>query len=307
MTQQTSAEIRQTAVALGLFDGVHIGHRAVLAAAVACQREGLLPAAFTMQTSSVRTKHGESLQYLYPDAVKQRLLEENGIACVVSPAFADIAEMDGEMFCSVYLQQQMQAKKLFCGRDFRFGKRAAWDVADLQQFGRQMGFTVEVVEAVQQDGNVISSSRIRQLLLEGKVKQAADLLGMPYQLEGVIQHGAALGRTLQFPTINLPFAAGQLVPLHGVYRTKVYLKDGSVWDGVTNIGVKPTVSEESIPIAETHLLGYHGDLYGQPCRIAILEFLRKEQKFANLEQLKAAIANDIQTVQQAAAVEPIQR
>lgn len=298
MTQQTSAEIRQTAVALGLFDGVHIGHRAVLKAAVACQKEGLLPAAFTMQTPSVRMKHGEPLRYLYPDAVKQWLLEENGIACVVSPAFADIAEMDGETFCSVYLQQQMRAKKLFCGRDFRFGKRAAWGVADLQQFGRQMGFTVEVVEAVRQDGDVISSSRIRQLLLDGNVTQAARLLGVPYQISGVVQHGAALGRTLQFPTINLPFAVGQLVPLHGVYRTKVYLTDGSVWDGVTNIGVKPTVSEEPIPIAETHLLGYHGDLYGQTCRLELLEFLREEQKFSSLKELKEAIAKDIKTVQQ---------
>lgn len=293
--QQTSA------VALGLFDGVHIGHRAVLAAAVACKAEGLIPAAFTMQTTSVRLKRGTPLQYLYSDATKQRLLEENGIQQVVSPAFDDIAGMDGEMFCKVYLQEQMRAKKLFCGTDFRFGKQAAWGVADLQQFGRQMGFTVEVVEAVRQGGDVISSSRIRQLLSEGKVEQAADLLGAPYQLEGIVQHGAALGRTLQFPTINLPFAAGQLVPLYGVYRTKVYLKDGSCWDGVTNIGVKPTVSEERVPVAETHLLGYRGDLYGQPCRIVVLEFLRREQKFDNLEQLKAAIANDIETVQQAAS------
>ncbi len=298
MTQQISAEIQQTAVALGLFDGVHIGHQAVLQAAVACKKEGLLPAAFTMQTPSIRVKHDEPLRYLYPDAVKQRLLKENGIVYVVSPAFEEIAEMDGETFCRVYLQQKMRAKKLFCGRDFRFGKRAAWGVADLQQFGRQMGFTVEVVEAVRQEGDVISSSRIRQLLSDGNVVQAARLLGVPYQISGVVQHGAALGRTLQFPTINLPFAAGQLVPLHGVYRTKVYLMDGSVWDGVTNIGVKPTVSEERIPIAETHLLGYQGDLYGQPCRLELLEFLRSEQKFSGLEALKTAIARDIKTVQQ---------
>ncbi|MDO4155499.1 MAG: riboflavin biosynthesis protein RibF [Oscillospiraceae bacterium] len=289
-----------SAVALGLFDGVHIGHRAVLAAAVACKAEGLVPSAFTMQTTSVQLKRGEPLQFLYSDTIKQRLLVESGIQQVVCPMFADIASMDGETFCRTYLQEKMHAKKLFCGKDFRFGKYAAWGVADLQQFGRQMGFTVEVVEAVQQSGDVISSSRIRKMLADGKVEQAADLLGAPYQLEGVIQHGAALGRTLQFPTINLPFAAGQLVPLHGVYRTKVFLKDGSHWDGVTNIGVKPTVSEEQIPIAETHLLGYHGDLYGQPCRIEVLEFLRREQKFASLEQLKAAIANDMEIVRQAA-------
>ena len=161
--------------------------------------------------------------------------------------------MDGETFCRVYLHDKMHAKKLFCGRDFRFGNRAAWGVADLAAFGEIFGFTVELIDAVEQDGAVISSSRIRQLLLDGKIQQANRLLGAPYQISGIIQHGAALGRTIQFPTINLSFAPEQLVPLYGVYRAKVYLKDGSVWNGVTNIGTKPTVSNACIPVAETHL------------------------------------------------------
>ena len=242
-----------SAVALGLFDGVHIGHRAVLAAAVACQADGLTPAAFTMQTTSVRIKRGEPLRYLYPDDTKQQLLTAAGIQTVVSPPFPEIAAMDGETFCRVYLHDQMHAKKLFCGRDFRFGNRAAWGVADLAAFGETFGFTVELIDAVEQDGAVISSSRIRQLLLDGKIQQANRLLGAPYQISGIIQHGAALGRTIQFPTINLSFAPEQLVPLYGVYRAKVYLKDGSVWNGVTNIGTKPTVSNACIPVAETHL------------------------------------------------------
>lgn len=161
-----------SAVALGLFDGVHIGHRAVLAAAVACQADGLTPAAFTMQTTSVRIKRGEPLRYLYPDDTKQQLLTAAGIQTVVSPPFPEIAAMDGETFCQVYLHDQMHAKKLFCGRDFRFGNRAAWGVADLAAFGETFGFTVELIDAVEQDGAVISSSRIRQLLLDGKIQQA---------------------------------------------------------------------------------------------------------------------------------------
>lgn len=288
-----------SAVALGLFDGVHIGHRAVLAAAVACQADGLTPAAFTMQTTSVRIKRGEPLRYLYPDDTKQQLLTAAGIQTVVSPPFPEIAAMDGETFCRVYLHNQMHAKKLFCGRDFRFGNRAAWGVADLAAFGETFGFTVELIDAVEQDGAVISSSRIRQLLLDGKIQQANRLLGAPYQISGIIQHGAALGRTIQFPTINLSLAPEQLVPLYGVYRAKVYLKDGSVWNGVTNIGTKPTVSNACIPVAETHLLGFQGDLYGQFCRIELLDFLRKEQKFSGLDELKAAIADNIRTVQAA--------
>ena len=152
---------------------------------------------------------------------------------------------------------------------------------------------------MEQDGAVISSSRIRQLLLDGEIQQANRLLGAPYQISGIIQHGAALGRTIQFPTINLSLAPEQLVPLYGVYRAKVYLKDGSVWNGVTNIGTKPTVSNACIPVAETHLLGFQGDLYGQFCRIELLDFLRKEQKFSGLDELKAAIADNIRTVQAA--------
>ena len=256
-----------SAVALGLFDGVHIGHRAVLAAAVACQADGLTPAAFTMQTTSVRIKRGEPLRYLYPDDTKQQLLTAAGIQTVVSPPFPEIAAMDGE--------------------------------TDLAAFGETFGFTVELIDAVEQDGAVISSSRIRQLLLDGKIQQANRLLGAPYQISGIIQHGAALGRTIQFPTINLSLAPEQLVPLYGVYRAKVYLKDGSVWNGVTNIGTKPTVSNACIPVAETHLLGFQGDLYGQFCRIELLDFLRKEQKFSGLDELKAAIADNIRTVQAA--------
>ena len=244
-------------------------------------------------------KRGEPLRYLYPDDTKQQLLTAAGIQTVVSPPFPEIAAMDGETFCRVYLHDQMHAKKLFCGRDFRFGNRAAWGVADLAAFGETFGFTVELIDAVEQDGAVISSSRIRQLLLDGKIQQANRLLGAPYQISGIIQHGAALGRTIQFPTINLSLAPEQLVPLYGVYRAKVYLKDGSIWNGVTNIGTKPTVSNACIPVAETHLLGFQGDLYGQFCRIELLDFLRKEQKFSGLDKLKAAIADNIRTVQAA--------
>lgn len=283
----------ESAVALGIFDGVHIGHRAVLQAATACQADGLEPAAFTFWTASIPAKHGEPMQYLYTDTMKHRLMEKNGIQRILSPLFPALAELDGETFCKDYLQQQLHAKRVFCGADFRFGKGAAWNVEDLKRFGQAMGFAVKIVEAVRQDGEIISSSRIRQLLLDGEIKQAALLLGAPYQLEGVVQRGAQLGRTIDFPTINIPFAEGQLVPRHGVYLSRVYLAEDIVRDGITNIGVKPTVSNAGIPVSETHLLSFDGDLYGTHCRLELLHFLRPEKQFDGLSQLKQAIATDV--------------
>lgn len=164
-------------------------------------------------------------------------------------------------------------------------------MASLRQFGAEMGFAVHQVAPVLADGEKISSSTIRQALLDGKPEQAAALLGAPYAVLGNVVHGAALGRTHAVPTINIPFAAGQLVPRYGVYVSRTHTPQGC-FDSVTDIGVKPTVSEAQLPAAETFLLDFSGDLYEQPCRVELLHFLRGERKFPNVEQLYRQIAQD---------------
>lgn len=281
-----------SAVALGLFDGVHQGHRAVLHAAAECAAaQGLSACAFTFAADSVPVKQGTALEYLYTDVQKFSLLEDCGIQTVFCPTFPQLRALDGEAFCRRVLVELFHAKEVFCGADFRFGAKAAWDVAALCAFGDQMGFAVHQVAPVCCDGVIISSTAIRSAVKQGKPELAAKLLGAPYQVCGNVVHGAALGRTHAVPTINIPFAPGQLVPRYGVYVSRTHTRQG-VFDSVTDIGVKPTVSETQSPAAETFLLDFSGDLYEQPCKVELLHFLRPEQKFSDVEMLYRQIARD---------------
>lgn len=288
-----------SAAALGLFDGVHLGHRSILDRAAECRAEGLVPAAFTFNTETFPRKHGHPFEYICTQKRKLSLLEDMGIGLVYSPDFSDIQEMDGERFCREILVGTLHAKKVFCGSDFRFGRMAGWGYKELADFGRKMGFEAVLVDAVMHGGQEVSSTRIRQHLKAGEPEKAASLLGRPYAVTGVVVHGRALGRTIDFPTINQPFHKGQLVPAKGVYLSRVHTSEGT-YNGITNIGVKPTVSEENIPLAETYLFDFSGDLYGQDCVTELIRFIRPEQKFENITALRTAIAQDCETARRLA-------
>ncbi len=284
---------QESAVALGVFDGVHLGHRRVLAAAASCKEQGLLPCAFTFDTATLPTKHGQPFEYLYTQKHKLVLLETCGIEAVYQPAFSQVQEMDGETFCREILGKILCAKKVFCGGDFRFGKGAAWGFDDLCRFGSEVGFSVYKIGPVYESDKKVSSTLIRSYLKAGDPLYAGCLLDRFYTITGEVCHGLALGRTISFPTINQPFAERQLVPKHGVYLSRCHTPLGAFW-GVTNIGVKPTVSEEKIPLAETHLLDFEGDLYGAECSTELVAYLRPEKKFQNINALRRAIERDIE-------------
>lgn len=289
-----SAVSASGAVALGLFDGVHLGHRAVLNAAAACANaHGYTACAFTFAADSVPQKRGYTLEYLYTDVQKFALMEKCGITAVYASAFGEICALDGERFCQSVLIDRFHAKDVFCGADFRFGAKAAWNVEALEAFGIQMGFRVHRISPVCYGGEVISSTRIRRAVKTGMAEHAAALLGAPYQICGNVIHGAARGRKHAVPTINIPFASGQLVPAYGVYVSRTHTKQGT-FDSVTDIGVKPTVSQTQPPAAETFLLSFSGDLYNQPCTVELLHFLRAEQKFPDETALYRQIARDQQ-------------
>ena len=180
----------------------------------------------------------------------------------------------------------------YIGENFRFGKGARWDVEDLQKLGERCGFTVEVVDDVRMGGETVSSTGIRTLLEEGDLNKANLLLGKPYTLRQEVVHGAHLGTSLSFPTINQPYKPGQLVPKYGVYASETKTPEGWMMS-VTNIGVKPTVDYQGCPVAETYIIDYSGDLYGQTVEVVLTKLLREEQKFDDLDALIDQMNRDL--------------
>lgn len=284
--------LQPTAVALGLFDGVHLGHRAVLAAAKRQEKNGLVPCVFTFDAeSAVRKGTGG---YLYPTAVREHILHTGcGFAQVLSVSFGELRGMSGEDFAVQILRGRLSAAFVCCGRDFRFGRDAACGAGELAAFGQKYGFATEIVADVQAHGVTVSSRGIRSLLTAGEPERAAALLGSPYRIVQEVTHGAQLGRTIGFPTINQLFRDGQLVPRYGVYASRVTLPDGQVFPALTNIGIKPTVDYHGMPLAESYLDGFRGDLYGKTVQTELLRFLRPEQRFASVEALTAQMEQDL--------------
>lgn len=279
----------KTAVALGLFDGIHSGHRLILSEVFL--EEELAPAVFTFRTESVKFKHGKPLEYIYTNEVKLGQLDAAGIKYVYSPDFEEIRAMSGDEFVREILCGKMNAGAVVCGENFRFGKNAQCGAEELEKFGVKYGFKVTAVKLSE---DAFSSEKYRAMLREGRVDELYCGSNV-YVLCAEIVQGNKIGRTLDFPTINQQFAPGQLVPKRGVYHTHTLI-GGRFYDSVTNVGVKPTVENNIQPLAETHILGFSGDLYGQTVRVEFCDHLREEMKFASLEELKNQIRADIARV-----------
>jgi len=281
-----------TAVALGMFDGVHTGHRAVFERAESFGKDGAEAAVFTFDSESLGSKHGKDYRYIVPNSHKLEMIREAGIKNIYCADFSELKDYEAEEFVKVVLADRMNAVMVVCGPDFRFGKGAAGDVAALKKYGQKYGFEVSTVEPVVTDGDTVSSSRIRKLLTAGEIQKANRLLGYRYRIKQSVSDGNHIGRTIDFPTVNQKFSEGQLIPAYGVYATETCV-DGIRYSSVTNIGVKPTVESSCEPLAETHILGFSGNLYGRVIEVSFSEYLRGERKFASLEELKAQIAADI--------------
>lgn len=285
---------RPTAVALGFFDGVHRGHRAVVRGAF---QTGLVPTVFTFSAGSFFPKAKRHMLRLTTDQVKCQLLRQEGIQIVVNVNFSDVKNMDAEEFAAKVLFERMKAKVVSCGKDFRFGKHVAGNVDLLRQVAKRYRADVRIVSFLEEGGARISSSRIRRALECADICAANRLLGYEYYWDLPVVHGNGQGRKYGFSTMNQIFPPYCLVPRYGVYASVAAIC-GKKYLGVTNIGIKPTVQISSQPLAETHVLGFDRDVYGKSVKVALIEFLRPEQKFASVEQLKQQVAEDIQRAQQ---------
>lgn len=281
----------KTVVALGLFDGVHFGHRAVLNQTVLMAEQfKLKPCVFTFQVDSVSEKQGRQLAWIYDAPLRASLLMQTGIQQIEEASFASVRTMSGVAFAKQLLTDQLHAAAVVCGTDFRFGYRASCGVAELKALGDELGFTVTAVSPVLDEGKPVSSSRVREAVSQGNLSTAERLLGMPYLVDGIVQHGNQVGRLMGFPTANILLKTGQCLPRFGVYAAMVFLS-GDWLPAVVNVGVRPTVGAEQ-PLAEVHLLQGGCNLYGKRLTTALLEFLRPERSFPNLDALQHQIQKD---------------
>ena len=279
-----------TAVALGVFDGLHLGHRRVIGAALHAPET---PAVFTFETD-VLGKAGKGAPVLLPREKKLALLGELGVRLCWSIPFSAIRDMEAEAFARDVLAGVCRAKRVCCGFNFHFGKNGAGTVQTLAQLGERYGFTVSVTEPVTLAGGTVSSTRIRSLIADGEIEEANRLLGRPFSYDFPVVHGRQLGRTLGFPTLNQRIPESFILPRFGVYASLVDV-GGEKYYGVTNVGVKPTVGSEG-PVCETWMPDYRGrELYGETVSCELHGFVRPERCFPGLRELQEQIFRDRET------------
>ena len=279
-------------IALGFFDGVHLGHAALLRLTRRRADELGIPAAvLTFDT------HPDTLVYHQPVPLintledRKYLMEEKFSMDEVILAHFDRAmmEMPWEAFVEDYLLGELGAKHVVCGHDFSFGYRGQGTPDKLRRLCAQRGVGVNVVDKVSLGGITVSSTHIRQLIRQGDMEAAAQMLGHRHFLSGEVLHGKELGRRLGFPTANLALPEGLIAPAYGVYAALVTLPDGSAHPAVTNVGVRPTVHDQLGRLVEAWILDCTAELYGEKIRVEFFTRLRGEKKFDSLEALREEV------------------
>jgi riboflavin kinase / FMN adenylyltransferase len=294
VTSLNSPILTPSAIALGNFDGIHLGHQCVFQPILSdCLSSVLLQSTVvTFYPHPQEFFSGQERKLLTPLPEKVKILEELGFEqLVLIPFDRELAALSPQQFVSEILLSKLQAKRISVGEDFRFGYQRKGTAEDLKTIAAQLGTEVLINSLKTCDHDRISSSRIRQALAQGDLEQVNSMLGRSYSLLGTVIQGQQLGRILGFPTANLLLPSEKLLPRFGVYCVQVSLEDSTILPGVMNIGCRPTV-EGNQPTVEVHLLDWKGDLYGQTLSVTLEKFLRSEEKFSSLEALKTQIALD---------------
>lgn len=288
---------KKSVVVLGNFDGVHKGHQKLFEVAkYEAHKKGLETVVFSFYPHPTWVIGNKRKSLLMSRRDKKQMIEHLGIDVLVEYPFTkEFANSSPEEFFIEVLVKKLNVCVLVVGSNYYFGKDKAGNAEFLKKIGKQYGVEVHVVEAVMTEGKMISSSKIRNLILEGKIEEANEMLGHPYTVVGSVVQGKMLGRTLGFPTINLIADPDRVYPPNGVYVTKVKVYS-KMYLGITNIGFNPTVSGEKKMI-ETHLMEFNQSIYGEDVEIYFYHFIRPEKKFENIEALKKQIASDIEQVQ----------
>lgn len=274
----------KSAVTLGKFDSLHRGHQKLISRVCEMARKENLKSvvfAFDMKKDTLLTNE------------ERRIHLENQVDCMLECSFTKaIQDMPAERFIEDVLVKKLHAAYVVVGSDFRFGHQKKGDSQLLEQYAETYGYRVEVIDKETYGEREISSTYIRETLQAGDIKLANSLLGYAYHISGVVQHGKKLGRTLGFPTMNIHQEKRKIVPRFGVYACKVYL-DGGIYNGIGNVGMKPTVTEKKEVLTEVFVFDYKGDAYGKTITVEFYNFERPEMKFASVEKLKEQVDADI--------------
>ena len=281
-----------TAVALGYFDGIHIGHRAVLNKALSeAQEKDLVPVVMLFDIHPRKLVSGNVPPMLMSEAQKREALLEMGFK-VVDFNFRESVNLSPEEFAETILLKELGAKFVSCGYDYRYGKGGKGNAETLRETLGKKGVEVFTVPAVDLKGEVVSSTKIRQLISEGEVEKGNRMLGKEFSYHILVEKGDGIGHTIGTPTINQYFPEDFIVPKYGVYASRVKV-EGKFYPSVTNVGIRPTVGGTSLR-SETCIFDFSGDLYGKKVEVFLIKYIRGEKKFSSVEELKKAIGNDIE-------------
>ena len=284
----------KTAVAIGKFDGIHKGHGALLTHILKQKEKGLLSVVFTFNPPAAAFfgKPGEKELTTLPE--KRKYFEKIGIDILIEfPLDKETAAMPPEIFVKRVLSEQINAGYIAAGADVTFGFRGLGNKELLLKMAGELSYEIEIIDKVLYQGREISSTYVREEVEKGNMETAARLLGRSYSVEGKVSEGSRLGRRLGMPTVNLYPLENKLLPPKGVYYSQVVC-DGKVYNGITNIGNKPTVNDTSLVSVETYLYDYTGNMYGKEIVTKLLHFKRPECKFPSVEALKAHMSQDIE-------------
>ena len=286
VTQLAGAEARSRQVAIGVFDGVHVGHRKVIDGA---------DTVLTFEPHPVRVLHPDAApKLIMPFEIKRDVIEGLAVEELIVISFDDeFSSIAPEDFCSRILVEALGAKSVSVGENFRFGAKAR---GDPQMLASRDEFETRVVPLVEVDGEIVSSTRVRSLVAAGEVEAAARCLGAPFLLEGTVVEGDERGRKLGFPTANIVPSDDLVCPGHGVYAA---FADGR--PAAVNVGVRPTFETGRGLLVEAYLMDFDGDLYGRTLRIAFISRLRGERRFAGVEELIAQMHRDVEAARELCA------
>ena len=297
---------KEKVIALGFFDGVHLGHAALLRRTVEeAARRGVVPAVFTFDRVPKEVVTGIPCPLINSPQDRADLLRRLfGIQEVLMVPFdQEMMTTSWEDFVTEILVKRYHAVHLVAGHDHHFGHKNQGTPELLERKCRELGLGCDIIPKVEVGGITVSSTYIRRLVELGQVERDRQFLGHPHVLTQVVRHGRRIGHTIGIPTVNLTAPPHVLVPSHGVYATQVFLPDGSSYAGVTNVGTRPTVNNGLDVTVEAWLLDFDGDLYGQTVRVEFLQHLRDEVRFDSLDALRSQILKDAEETRQILARE----